>query len=55
MRSNGCNIRVDVTPPDIPATKCSYLTWESTLNFAIFLGDDAAVGGFIAVVADDIV
>lgn len=39
-RSSGCRIRVDVTPPDIPANKCSYLTWENT-----FLGKTESQDG----------
>lgn len=35
MRSNGCSISVDVTPPETPATRCSYLTWENTLIFIL--------------------
>lgn len=35
MRSNGCSISVDVTPPETPATRCSYLTWENTLTFIL--------------------
>lgn len=27
MRSSGWSMRVDTTPPEIPATKCSYLKW----------------------------
>lgn len=30
IKSNGCSIKVETTPPDIPAMKCSYLKWLST-------------------------
>lgn len=33
IRSKGCRINVDVTPPDMPATRCSYLRNEKTFSF----------------------
>lgn len=33
IKSSGCRINVDVTPPEIPATMCSYLTCEKRLFF----------------------
>lgn len=44
MRSRGCKINVDVTPPDIPATRCSYLMWLSKANL-----EDDELGFFIVV------
>lgn len=44
MRSRGCRINVDVTPPDIPATRCSYLMWLSKANL-----EDDELGFFIVV------
>lgn len=44
MRSRGCRINVDVTPPDMPATRCSYLMWLNKAN----LEDDEL--GFVIVV-----
>lgn len=35
IKSNGCKINVDVTPPDIPATMCSYLTCENKVTFRL--------------------
>ena len=31
-KSSGCKITVEVTPPEIPAIKCSYLTCESNFD-----------------------
>lgn len=45
IRSNGCSISVEITPPDIPATKCSYFKWLRSLVLAtgvpllVFIGD----------------
>lgn len=33
MRSSGCSIRVETTPPEIPATKYSYLKLFRTLSW----------------------
>lgn len=48
IRSNGCNIIVDATPPDTPATRCSYFTCEKRLNL-ILVGLVGAVLGFILI------
>lgn len=48
MRSKGCKIRVDATPPDMPATRCSYFTWLRTVIFR--LGDAPPVA-FIVVIS----
>jgi len=37
---------VDATPPETPATICSYFTWANTLNF-LGLPVDGALIGFI--------
>lgn len=44
MRSKGCRINVDVTPPDIPATRCSYLMWLSRASL-----EDDELGFFMVV------
>lgn len=33
IKSNGCRMSVEVTPPDMPATMCSYLTCENNVTF----------------------
>lgn len=43
MRSSGCSINVEVTPPETPATRCSYLTCENTLTFILFEVDCVAL------------
>lgn len=48
MTSRGCRARVEITPPDIPAIKCSYLTWLLNKSMLSFKTDD----GVIFVVAD---
>jgi hypothetical protein len=48
MRSKGCRIRVDATPPDMPATRCSYFTWLKTVIFR--LGPEPPVA-FIVVIS----
>lgn len=39
IRSKGCKIKVEATPPEIPATRCSYFTWLRKL------GKNLAFGG----------
>lgn len=48
IRSKGCRMRVDATPPDMPATKCSYLTWLKTVIFRL---GDAPPDDFIVVIS----
>lgn len=43
IRSSGCSIRVDVTPPEMPATMCSYLTCEKMLNLRLATGINGAM------------
>lgn len=35
IKSNGCKMSVEVTPPDMPATMCSYLTCENNVTFRV--------------------
>jgi len=48
IRSKGCRMRVDATPPDMPATKCSYFTWLKTVIFRL---GDAPPDDFIVVIS----
>lgn len=48
MRSKGCRISVEVTPPVIPAIKCSYFTSFRTLVVA---GPEGPVIVFIDVIS----
>lgn len=51
MRSNGCRISVDATPPETPATRCSYLTWANTLNLGGLLAGAAFAFIFLVLCA----
>lgn len=46
-KSKGCRINVEVTPPDIPATRCSYLMWLSNASLV-----DDELGFFIVVMTN---
>lgn len=35
IKSNGCKMSVDVTPPEKPATKCSYRMVENRVVFRV--------------------
>lgn len=54
IRSRGCRISVDVTPPDIPAIMCSYLTCENIPKLPLALALTTAPPlPFLIAVMDD--